>query len=282
MVISFTVDVEEWYHGLWLGSDDVVREYYNNKVPKGTFIEPLQQILKIFEKHRVRSTFFVLGETAEFSPEVIKEIYDLGHEIASHSYLHRDITKISLTELERSEKENKRLLKKITGESPKGFRAPLFKINEDIINSLEDMGYIYDSSVVPSLKIPKWFGYINAPIYPYHPDRYKLTQLSSHRNFYEVPLAVFPWIRLPAGGGWFLRNFGVRYVEVAIKYLLRKAIPIILYIHPLDVYYDVPKLKGIPFHVTRRCGGYTLKAIEHILRRFSCKKICICEMLKGF
>ena len=275
MALSLTVDVEEWYHGLWPGSDKIVREYYGYKVPKGTFIDPIQWILKIFEKHRVCSTFFVLGETAEFSPEIVGSIYDLGHEIASHSYLHRDLTTISLTELEKSEKENRHLLGKITGETPKGFRAPLFKINSEIVGLLRKVGYLYDSSVIPSIRIPGWFGYYGAPISPY--------VLAGRRNkFFEAPITVFPFLRLPAGGGWFLRNFGVSYVEVAARLLLRKKIPVILYIHPLDVDPHIPELKGIPFHVTRRCGKYAMKAIKHILQAFQCKKLPILDMLEEY
>lgn len=278
-MLSITVDVEEWYDGLWPGSDEIVSEYYSHDVPRGTFIKPLERILEIFQKHRVRSTFFVLGETAEVCPEMIEKIYDLGHEIASHSYSHRDLTKIPLTELENSEKENRRLLAKITGEKPKGFRAPLFKISADIVDSIESIGYVYDSSVVPSIKIPGWFGYHSAPLHPYHPDKQNLTKQSQCRDFYEVPLAVVPWIRLPAGGGWFLRNFGMRYAEATIKLLLRKGVPVVLYVHPLDVYSNAPNLRGIPFHVTRRCGEYTIKAVEHILETFTGQKQCIQDLL---
>jgi len=271
--LSLTVDVEEWYHGLWPRSDKIVREYYDYNVPKGTFIKPLQRILEIFEKHRVTSTFFVLGEVAEVSPKMVEKIYDLGHEIASHSYLHRDLTELSLTELEKSEKENRCLLEKITGETLKGFRAPLFKVSSEIIGLLRKVGYLYDSSVIPSIRIPGWFGYYGAPISPY--------VLSGRKNgFFEVPITVFPFLRLPAGGGWFLRNFGVNYVKTAIRFLLRRKLPVVLYVHPLDVYSDVPRLRSIPFHVTRNCGGYSLRAIEHILRTFRyCRKLAIRDVL---
>jgi len=273
MALSLTVDVEEWYHGLWPGSDKIVSEYYGHKVPKGTFVEPLQHILEIFEKHNVRSTFFVLGETAEVCPEMVEKTYDLGHEIASHSYLHRDLTKMPLTEVEKSEKENRHLLGKITGETPKGFRAPLFKINSEIIGLLRKVGYLYDSSVIPSIRIPGWFGYYGAPISPY--------VFAGQRNkFFEVPTTVFLFLRLPAGGGWFLRNLGVSYVEVAARLLLRKKMPVILYIHPLDVDSHIPELRGLPFHVTRRCGEYAMKAIKHILQAFQCKKLPILDLLK--
>jgi len=273
MALSLTVDVEEWYHGLWPGSDKIVSEYYGHKIPKGTFVEPLQHILEIFEKHNVRSTFFVLGETAEYAPEMIEKIHGLGHEIASHSYLHRDLTKISSTEVEKSEKENRHLLERITGETPKGFRAPLFKINSEVIGLLMKVGYLYDSSVIPSIRIPGWFGYYGAPTNPY-------VLAGRRNNFFEVPITVFPFLRLPAGGGWFLRNLGETYVKTAVRVLLRREVPVVLYVHPLDVAYHVPRLSGIPFHVTRRCGKFTLDAIDHLLTAFDCKKVPILDILE--
>jgi peptidoglycan/xylan/chitin deacetylase (PgdA/CDA1 family) len=273
LVICLTVDVEEWYHGLWPGSDKIVSEYYGKKIPKGTFVESLQHILGIFEEHHVCSTFFVLGETAEFSPEMVEKIYGLGHEVASHSYRHQDLTKISLTEFQKSEKEYRHFLGKITGEEPKGFRAPLFKISSKVIHRLRKVGYLYDSSVTPSIPIPGWFGYYAAPLDPY-------VLAGKRNNFFEVPVTVIPFLRLPAGGGWFLRNFGVNYVKTAIRFLLRRKLPAVLYIHPLDVYSGVPRLGGIPFHVTRNCGEYTLRATDHILRTFRhCKPLAIRDML---
>jgi len=273
VALSLTVDVEEWYHDLWPGADKIIMEYYHHKLPKGTFIKPLQLILQMLERQRVRSTFFILGESAEACPEIVEEIYDKGHEIASHGYLHKDFTKTSLDELEQAEKRNRDFLGKITGEKPQGFRAPLFKINSKVISTLAGIGYEYDSSVVPSINIPGWFGHFSAPLHPYRVGR-------PERNFFEVPVAVFPYLRLPAGGGWFIRNFGLRYVETAIRLLLRRGLPTIIYVHPLDVYSDVPRLAGIPFHTTRRCGEYTLKAIEHILKNFDCEKAPIQDLLR--
>lgn len=282
VLISLTVDVEEIYHDLWPPAEEKILEHYNYKLPKGTFFKPLRSILKMFDKHHVRSTFFVLGEVGEAFPEIVEEIYESGHEIASHGYMHTDFTKVPFDELERMEKENRGLLAKITGETPKGFRAPNFKVNTEVLDLLERIGYLYDSSVVPSVKIPGWFGYYGAPLHSYRPSRQNLVKQSQSRNFYEVPVAVFPYIRLPAGGGWFLRNFGTNYIKASIKLLLRQGIPAILYVHPLDVDPNVPKLEGIPFHVTRNCGEYALRAIVNILKSFNCKKLPVRNILEEF
>ena len=274
VTFSLTVDVEEWYQDLWPGTEKIVMEYYHHKLPRGTFVKPLRLILQMLERQHVRATFFVLGECAEACPEMVEEIYENGHEVASHGYIHQDLTKMATDEIEKNEKRNRDLLRKIVREKPQGFRAPLFKINSEVIHALERIGYEYDSSVMPCINIPGWFGYFNAPLHPY---RVK----GSERNFFEVPLAVFPYLRLPAGGGWFLRNFGWRFVETTIRLLLRKRVPTVFYVHPLDVCSDVPRLAGIPFHITRRCGEYTLKAVEHILENIDCKKVTIEDMLKN-
>jgi peptidoglycan/xylan/chitin deacetylase (PgdA/CDA1 family) len=281
VLMSLTVDVEEIYHDLWPPGEARILEHYNYALPRGTFLKPLRRILELFDKYNVQSTFFVVGEVAAAFPEIVEEIHELGHEVASHGYMHQDLTKVPCDELEKRETQHRSLLAKLTGEAPKGFRAPNFQINTELLNLLERIGYRYDSSVAPSVRIPGWFGYYGAPLHPYNPSRQNLAKHSELRAFFEVPVAVFPYIRLPAGGGWFLRNLGVRYVKAAVRLLLGRGLPVILYLHPLDVDADVPNFEGLPFHVTRRCGEYALEAIEEILKTFrDCAKVPVREMLE--
>jgi hypothetical protein len=270
-MLALTVDVEEGFHGLWPSSNKTMRRY-RYESPRGTFIEPLRGILNLFEKEHVRSTFFVLGKIAEVFPEVVEEIYDLGHEVASHGHFHIDFTKLSPSEFEETESKNRRMLAGITGEVPIGFRAPFSKINPQIISLLSKIGYVYDSSVVPSVVIPGWWSYYGASLHPYAIDIGK-------SEFFEVPISVFPYLRLPISG-WFLRNFGLTYVKTATKWFLHRDMSTIINIHPFDVDPNVKKLGGIRFHVTRRCGEYTLKAIRNLLETFDCPKMPIRDMLE--
>jgi len=270
-MITLTVDVEEGFHGLWPSAHKTMIRY-RHEFPEGTFIEPLRNILKLFEREHVHSTFFVLGKIAETFPEVVEEIYDLGHEVASHGYFHVDFTSISLTELEEMERRNCNTLAKITGEVPIGFRAPFFRINPTIISLLSKIGYAYDSSVIPSVGIPGWWSHYGGSLCPHRVNKGK-------DEFFEVPISVFPYLRLPIGG-WFLRNFGVTYVKTAIKWFLRRRMPTIVYVHPFDVDPDVQKLGGIRFHITRHCGEYTLKVVENLLKSFDCKKVPIRDVLR--
>jgi len=270
-MISLTVDVEEGFHGLWPSARGTMIRY-KHESPSGTFIEPLRSILNLFEREHVRSTFFVLGRIAEAFPDVVEEIYDFGHEVASHGYFHVDFTKLSLAELEETESKNRVRLAKITGEVPMGFRAPFSRVNPQIISLLSKLGYVYDSSVVPSIAIPGWWSYYGASLHPHAIGIGK-------SKFFEVPISVFPYLRLPISG-WFLRNFGLTYVKTATRWFLHRGMPTVINVHPFDVDPNVKKVGGIRFHVTRRCGEYTLKAIKNLLETFDCPKMPIRDMLE--
>ena len=44
------------------------------------------RILRVFEKHNVKTTFFAAAKTLETNPGAAKEIVRMGHEICSHGY----------------------------------------------------------------------------------------------------------------------------------------------------------------------------------------------------
>ena len=53
------------------------------------------RLLRLLDKHAVRSTFFVPGYTAERHPGVIRDIVAAGHEIAHHGYMHESLQDVS-------------------------------------------------------------------------------------------------------------------------------------------------------------------------------------------
>jgi len=48
----------------------------------------------VFERHHL-VLLFVLGEIAQDFPEVVEEIYYLGHEIASRGHFHVDLSRFN-------------------------------------------------------------------------------------------------------------------------------------------------------------------------------------------
>lgn len=57
--------------------------------------EYIEDILDVFDKYEVKTTFFVGGSWVAKNPEMFKVIVARGHEIGSHGYLHRDSATLS-------------------------------------------------------------------------------------------------------------------------------------------------------------------------------------------
>src|SRR6516164_6778686 len=76
-----SIDLEDWYH--CLQPDPARWGDYEDRVER-----PVRQLLEIFADTGTRVTFFVLGHVAERHSELIQEIHEQGHEIASHGYSH--------------------------------------------------------------------------------------------------------------------------------------------------------------------------------------------------
>ncbi len=98
-------------------------------------IEPTEAVLKntrwylqTFDEYNAKATFFILGEVAQKYPELIKEIAEQGHEIASHGFSHKQIFKLSEEGFRQEIVKSKKLLENITGEAVLGYRAPAFSI----------------------------------------------------------------------------------------------------------------------------------------------------------
>ena len=66
---------------------------------------------------------------AEKFPKLINEIQDCGHEIASHSFSHIDLRKVSKDEIEKDLVKSFNVIESVTGEKVLGFRAPFFSID---------------------------------------------------------------------------------------------------------------------------------------------------------
>jgi peptidoglycan/xylan/chitin deacetylase (PgdA/CDA1 family) len=233
----------------------------------------------MFRRLNVNATFFVLGEIAEKSPELLRSIVKEGHEIACHGYTHNSIEHIEVQEFEYLARKAKEAIKRVLGYEPLGYRSPNAEINTEAVNILENLGFRYDSSVVPCVRIPGWYGYPSAPIAPYKPSRQDICKPDKNRDFWEIPIAVFPFFRLPGGGGWFLRNFGGLWTKTLVKILLKEN-PVTIYIHSWEVSDFFPKLKGVPFHVYRRTGRYVRNAIESIVKETGAELMSIERYLR--
>ena len=95
-----------------------------------------EEIIKISKKYEAHVTFFVVGLNVADYPEIIKKSLDEGHQIASHSYSHKNLTTISDDEINFQLNHTNELLNEVTGNDIKWMiRPPYGAYNQNILNN---------------------------------------------------------------------------------------------------------------------------------------------------
>jgi polysaccharide deacetylase family protein (PEP-CTERM system associated) len=189
----------------------------------------------------IRATFFVLGWIAGRLPNLVREIYSRGHEVASHGYHHDLCSDISGVELRRDLLDSKKLLEDIVGQEIYGYRAPSFSVSDDILKMIADAGYQYDSSY-NSFVMHGRYGKISL-------NGIRRSGIAYHvsEGFYELPISnlklgkkILPW-----GGGAYFRLIPAPVFRIGVREILRQQQAYIFYMHPWEVDPEQPRPEGI-------------------------------------
>lgn len=96
--------------------------------------------MKAFEKYNGRGTFFQLGRNMEYYPDIAKDVYERGHEVASHTYKHAQLTKLDALSLDQEIKKVQDICFKITGTDPTLVRPPYGARNENVKAAFKSYG----------------------------------------------------------------------------------------------------------------------------------------------
>jgi len=110
--------------------------FHDGPNPKST-----PQLLKILDDANVKATFFVVGKMAEKYPELVKEIHERGHQLANHTYNHKNLTTLSITEVISELSRTRLLIKDITGVDTYLFTPPGGQYNSRVIKEANSCGY---------------------------------------------------------------------------------------------------------------------------------------------
>ena len=180
---------------------------------------------------RPKATFFVLGWVAEKLPHLVREIIARGHEVASHGCYHVLLQKMTAAALRKDLSESRKRLEDTTGNHIRGFRAPSFAIDNDIIDIIAESGYFYDSS------------YNSFSLH----GRYGKISLNGHMKIgiahrmsdclFELPISNLK-IKdsvLPLGGGSYFRFIPYGVFRWGVKSILKSDKVYLFYLHPWEI-----------------------------------------------
>jgi polysaccharide deacetylase family protein (PEP-CTERM system associated) len=220
-----TVDLEDWFHICEV--EHLLPRGNWDRLPS-TLVADSENLLSLLEQSGSQATFFVLGYVAEKYPELIRLIYQMGHEIAYHGWDHELVYNLSKSDFRQVLRKGIECIERLVDKRPIGFRAPQWSINDRSIWALEilaEEGFVYDSSMAP-LRI------IGNESYPRNP--WQVSTASGH--LWELPPLTFktPFGHYPAGGSWGLRCLPYPLIKHRVQKLNERCIPALFYFHPRE------------------------------------------------
>lgn len=108
----------------------------------------IPRILDTYKRLGIKQSFFIPGWCMETYPDAVEAILRDGHEIGHHGWIHEDpiVTKGAAQEeaFEKALDTHKRM----TGIIPRGYRAPVYNVTQQVIDLLIKHQFRYDSSLM--------------------------------------------------------------------------------------------------------------------------------------
>ena len=171
-------------------------------------------------------TFFVTGVLARKNPQLIKKIFDNGHEIGCHYNFHDNVNCSNRDDFSKNLDIAIESIEKIIGEKPLGFRAPNFSINQENIWAYEELAkrFAYDSSYKTSSSlnethVGRKFNFNGSILYEYY--------------IYAMPILMGSFALKT--GGTFLRLFPSSFTIKAMKKSHEYGHIPLIYMHPYEL-----------------------------------------------
>jgi peptidoglycan/xylan/chitin deacetylase (PgdA/CDA1 family) len=90
------------------------------------------RLLDILKKNNAKATFFMLGSRVKYYPAVVQRAYSEGHQIASHTYNHKDLTTLSAGNLRAEIDGTANAIEQIIGIKPTALRPPYGAFNNAV------------------------------------------------------------------------------------------------------------------------------------------------------
>ena len=211
MIFSVSVDLDGLgcyaaIHGL---ETTALPERASRAVP----VVALQRFCEVFASVRLHATFFAIGSelTVPGSAQALESAAAAGHEIASHSHAHDyALSRRPEAEIEADLARAEETIANVTGQKPRGFRAPGYTMSRSLLAAVRARGYLYDSSLLPS---PAYYAAKAAAIALYAARGRRsgsilggVGQLFARRGPHwrdgvrELPIATVPLLRAPVIG----------------------------------------------------------------------------------
>ena len=137
--VLLTIDYEPWF-ALSRRYDKLKNSVERRNLDGGFTLQALDPVLEKLGDSKI--SFYLVGEIAEWYPEIPQRIIKAGHELGLHCQIHRSL--ISVDELASDIRASASWVKDY---GVRGYRAPMVGMSESAYSLLEESGFVYSSSI---------------------------------------------------------------------------------------------------------------------------------------
>jgi peptidoglycan/xylan/chitin deacetylase (PgdA/CDA1 family) len=171
---------------IWIGSFNLTSPAYMSRGEFGAEVA-VPRLLKLFDKHRIKTSWCIPGHTVDTWPDLCREIVAAGHEVGHHGYVHENPTPMSLAEETKVMEMGLEALARI-GVKPRVYRSPYWDFSPNTLSILEKYGFAADSSLMGN---------------DFHP--YAIRRVEIHADRGNVFGATSKVLEIPVS--WYLDDF---------------------------------------------------------------------------
>lgn len=194
----------------------------------------LVRLKEFLAHHQLPVTAFVVGRMLDQCPDLVAAAAEeLPLEFGLHSFSHDQARPDTAEEIQAAVDAFERFF----GRRPQGYRAPNGLISQQGLARLAAAGFLYDSSVFPSLRLDEYgFNRLHLPNRPFWVD--------TDPPILELPFAAFDRLRLTISLS-FLKLFGWPFYRALLSALPLPPV-VIIDSHPYDFYVGrcLPRVAG--------------------------------------
>ncbi|HEV7627028.1 MAG TPA: polysaccharide deacetylase, partial [Streptomyces sp.] len=106
------------------------------------------RVLELLERYGVPATFFMPAVSALLHPDEARRYTREGHEVGVHGWIHERNTLLGAEDEKTLIRRALETLTEITGSAPTGIRTPSWDFSDSTLQTVLDLGFAYDSSLM--------------------------------------------------------------------------------------------------------------------------------------
>ena len=221
--VLLTIDYEPWF-ALSRRYDKLENSIERRNLDGGFTLQALDPVLEKLGDSKI--SFYLVGEIAEWYPEIPQRIIKAGHELGLHCQVHRSL--VSMDELATDIRASASWVKNY---GVRGYRAPMVGMSEAAYSLLGESGFVYSSSIyAPAGTLLQKGRVWEIPVSTFRLGRGERTYVAPRQ---------FTWSLLLSGEYPYGSSFNIGLMSKPILYILenelKKGFSPVLFMHPYEI-----------------------------------------------